>query len=167
MHGRTKRGTRFHIVLRIPSDKSINQSISDYINQSIKSINQTIMCSFVFSFFYVFFFSLFSFLFSRQTYNSDTGIFEVAGHEDDADFQDAFWEKILTSFCDPGYALFSCFLFQEGVGGGEASKYNRNIYAFRGYKVAFFRRCRGVISRRYILITGLFLSPNQQYIKIG
>jgi len=38
----------------------------------------------------------------KQVWDEDKELFTVAGHEDDADFQNAMWEKILSSLCDPG-----------------------------------------------------------------
>lgn len=37
-----------------------------------------------------------------QRYKPDEDRFVVKGHEDDKEFQKAFWSKMLKSLCDPG-----------------------------------------------------------------
>ena len=41
--------------------------------------------------------------FFPQRHDSEKDRFYVMGHEDDEDFQTAFWDKMLRSLCDPGY----------------------------------------------------------------
>ncbi|CAM9231029.1 unnamed protein product [Ascophyllum nodosum] len=35
-------------------------------------------------------------------YDSENDVYEIAGHEDDEPFKEAFWRKMLESFCKPG-----------------------------------------------------------------
>lgn len=35
-------------------------------------------------------------------YDSDKGRYNIAGHEDDTEFEEAFWIKMLRSFCNVG-----------------------------------------------------------------
>lgn len=56
---------------------------------------------------------------SAQSYNTTADRFYVHGHEDDEEFQTAFWFKMLHSFCDPGYVrvcgLCPCRCARAGV----------------------------------------------------
>lgn len=39
-------------------------------------------------------------------YDADKDRYVVAGHEDDEDFQNEFWARVLYSLCDSGYVSF-------------------------------------------------------------